>query len=110
MTLAIGVAVVAGWLVLLCCIRNDCDCMFVVHRSSGASDFFGGAAALSSSRRHTPRELEGLRGADSFETVTYVTLSDGGAGATGSWVPWCFVTDCCEEGCWVPKKHRTPPK
>lgn len=33
-TLAIGVAVVAGWLVLLCCIRNDCDCMFVVHRSS----------------------------------------------------------------------------
>ena len=84
--------------------------MFVVHRSSGASDFFGGAAALSSSRRHTPRELEGLRGADSFETVTYVTLSDGGAGATGSWVPWCFVTDCCEEGCWVPKKHRTPPK
>ena len=62
----------------------------IVHQR--ASDFFGGAAALSSSRRHTPRELEGLRGADSFETVTYVTLSDGGAGATGSWVPWWFVS------------------
>ena len=52
-----------------------------------ASDFFLGAAALSSSRSHTPRELEGLGGADSFETVTYVTLTEGGAGVTGSWEP-----------------------
>jgi len=34
--------------------------MFVVHCSTESKRFFLGAAALSSSRRHTPRELEGL--------------------------------------------------
>ena len=63
-----------------------------------ANDFFLVATPLSASRRHTPRELEGLRGADSFETVVYVTLAVGGAGATGLLVPWCSVNDCCEEG------------
>ena len=39
-TLTIGDAGVTGYLVLLCCLRNDCDYTFVLHRRSESKRFF----------------------------------------------------------------------
>ena len=39
-TLTIGDAGVTGKLVLLCCLRNDCDYTFVLHRRSESKRFF----------------------------------------------------------------------
>ncbi len=59
-TVVIGDAGATGSVMLLCCLRNACDYTFVLHRRSESKRFFLSRRPLSGSRRHTPRELEGL--------------------------------------------------
>ena len=56
------------------------------------------------SRHHTVRELRGLRGPDSFETVLYMTIAVGDASATGLWVLCC----CVGQGWNLLLFHRKP--
>lgn len=62
--------------------------------------------AHTGSRRHALRELEGLRGPETFEAVLYMNLAVGDAGATGLLMHLCSVNAGHEKRTRAPKKWR----